>query len=68
MPNTNSEQNKAFELALGRILRMASRPSQPGDITEYERCRGIIMDLASPPAPDYTPNYARDSRKGAAGG
>lgn len=61
------EQKKAFELALGRIFRMGSRPSQPGDVEEYERCRAIIIDMAAEPAPDYTPNYARDRRNGAAG-
>lgn len=34
-------------LALGRIFRMGSRPTQPGDVEEYERCRAIIMDAAA---------------------
>ena len=37
------ELRKAAELALGRILRMAARPPQPGDVDEYYRCRGIIL-------------------------
>ncbi len=47
MATTNTataSDTKAIELALGRILRMASRPTQPGDNAEYERCRRIILD------------------------
>lgn len=58
--------NAAFELAFGRILRLASRPEQPGDVEEYERCRAIIMELADP-TPGYSPNIARDRGKGSAG-
>jgi hypothetical protein len=57
----------AVSLAIGRILRMASRPTQPGDIAEYERCRALILDLCEPVNPGYTPNYARDRLTGAAG-
>jgi hypothetical protein len=38
--------DQIINLAIGRIFRMASRPTQPGDIEEYERCKAIIMDLA----------------------
>lgn len=31
-------------LALGRILRLGSRPTQPGDVEEYDRCRAIILN------------------------
>lgn len=55
------------QLAIGRILRLASRPAQPGDVAEYERCRAIVLDAAEPVAPEYTPNYARDRLRGAAG-
>jgi len=56
------------ELALGRILRMASRPSRPGDVEEYERCRAIVLDAVGRDMPaDYAPNYARDRRRGAQG-
>lgn len=37
---------QASQLAFGRILRMAARPEQPGDVAEYERCRKIILDEA----------------------
>jgi hypothetical protein len=57
-----------MSLALGRIFRMMSRPTQPGDVEEYERCRAIVLDsLDEPIAPDSRPNYARDRLKGAAG-
>ena len=59
-------ERQTVNLALGRIFRMGSRPTQPGDIGEYERCRGIILDLCAPAA-DYAPNYARDRLKGAQG-
>ena len=54
-------------LALGRILRLSSRPFQEGDIEEYERCRAIIMAESPEPTPDHRPSYARDRMKGAAG-
>jgi hypothetical protein len=52
-------------LAFGRIFRLGSRPTQPGDVEEYERCRAIILDAVGESQPDYTPNYARDRSKGA---
>jgi hypothetical protein len=70
-------QQQTFELALGRILRMGSRPSQPGDIAEYERCRKIIMDVLDPIEPntwdflaakqDTAISYVRDRNRGAQG-
>ena len=35
---------KVIDLAIGRILRIASRPTQPGDVADYERCRNLILD------------------------
>ena len=32
------EGDQAVRLAMGRIFRMGSRPTQPGDMAEYERC------------------------------
>lgn len=75
------EENATVQLALGRIFRMASRPTQPGDVAEYERCRGVILDILDPvapkladgtvihwqSAPDERPNWARDRNKGAQG-
>jgi len=60
-------RNPEAELALGRILRLAARPSQPGDVAEYERCRAILLDALDPQLPDYTPNYVRDRLRGAEG-
>ena len=42
----NSADNATMQLALGRILRLASRPEQSGDIAEYERCRKLFLDAA----------------------
>ncbi len=65
----DDEAQRTVQLALGRILRMGARSSQPGDIAEYDRCRGSIMNIldASPGIADHAPNYARDHKKGAAG-
>ena len=54
-------------LALGRIFRMLSRPEQPGDIADYERCRAIILAQTEPAQPEWQPNYTRDRLKGAQG-
>lgn len=64
------------QLAIGRIFRIASRPEQPGDIAEYQRCRSIILDASEPQTAEFgfavvQPNtihdYARDRLKGAQG-
>ena len=57
------------QLALGRILRLASRPARPGDIADYERCRQLILDElgAENQPPDYAPNWASDRLSGAQG-
>lgn len=63
-------EGKMIELALGRILRLAATPAQPGDVEEYERCRALIMDELAPVGTvitDHRPNYARDRHGGAAG-
>lgn len=67
MTTMTKQDQKAVELALGRILRLGSRPTQPGDVEDYERCRAIILDLCQPILPGYSPNYARDRLCGAAG-
>lgn len=59
--------NVAVDLALGRIFRLMSRPEQPGDVAEYERCRALVLDeLGAAPA-GYVVSYARDRRLGAQG-
>lgn len=40
------EMPVAVQCALGRIFGMLARPSRPGDIVEYERCRAIVEDYA----------------------
>lgn len=60
-------EHSPIELAIGRLLRIASRPFQPGDHEEYDRCRAVIMDGATVPRPDYVPNYVRQRNSGAAG-
>lgn len=40
MDTTNTD---IIDLAIGRILSLGSRPTQDGDIEEYERCRAIIL-------------------------
>ena len=66
MPDT-SPDTATIALALGRIFRKASRPTQAGDIDEYERCRALILDRLPRSAADYAPNYARDRLNGAQG-
>lgn len=58
-----------IELALGRIFRLGSRPTQPGDVADYERCRRLILDHVEGHShlPDYSHDYARDRLKGAQG-
>lgn len=59
-------ERTAVNCAIGRIFRLASRPEQPGDAAEYERCRRVILDLVEAPK-DMTICYARDYGKGAQG-
>lgn len=60
-------------LAIGRIFRLASRPEQPGDIVEYERCRSIILNTLDPEMAIHHATTARqhdagrDRMKGAQG-
>lgn len=66
MAAMDNESRAVSNLAIGRIFRLASRPTQPGDIEEYERCRSLILNL-NDPVTSYEPNYARDRLKGASG-
>lgn len=65
----SQEDTKAVELALGRIFRLASRPEQPGDVADYERCRKVILDILDPSVTRWEPeiSWARDRNKGAQG-
>lgn len=64
---SGDEGRTAVTLALGRLFRLMSRPAQPGDVAEYERCRAVVMDNTEPTAAPWEPNYARDRRRGAQG-
>lgn len=64
---STAEKAQARRLVIGRLLRMMSRPSEPGDIDEYHRLRGILLDLAEAEPVDYAPNWVRDRLKGAQG-
>ena len=63
------EDRTLVNLAIGRIFRLAARPTQPGDVQEYLRCRDLIRDTLDPHNTyvDTRPNYIRDRLKGAAG-
>lgn len=37
------EDRRAVDMAIGRLFRMASRPSRPGDAEEYARIRSVAM-------------------------
>jgi hypothetical protein len=58
------------KLAIGRLFRMMSRPSQPGDVDMFYKCRSIILNAAEAggvSVDDYQPNWVRDRLKGAQG-
>ena len=50
MSKMDTKTAETVSLALGRIFRLMSRPNQPGDLAEYERCRILILDLLGEPA------------------
>lgn len=60
MKDLDSEQRAAVNCAFGRIFAMLSRPTEPGDVAEYERCRRVVLDIVEPPIPDYRPDWTRD--------
>lgn len=65
---TDQEATKHLvRCAIGRIFMMGSRPTEPGDVEEYERCRAIILDNVEEQPLGWTPNYARDRNSGAQG-
>lgn len=37
---------RTMDLAIGRLLRLMSRPEQPGDVETYYACRRAIYDAA----------------------
>jgi hypothetical protein len=68
MLTDETERRALVSLAIGRIFRLGSRPEQPGDAAEYQRCRSIVLDNAGPCPVDHSPNYARDYGRGAING
>lgn len=57
------EAEGVMRLAIGRLLRIASRPERPGDAEEFFRCRGAVLDAAvvleRSPAPEAEPFAVR---------
>jgi hypothetical protein len=52
--------------AIGRIFRLGSRPTQPGDVAAYEEARAVILGRSGDAVLPYVPDWARDRRRGAA--
>jgi hypothetical protein len=55
------------QMALGRLFRMMSRPSQSGDIAMFHRIQKIVMDAAGEQSPEYRPDYVAQRLQGAQG-
>jgi hypothetical protein len=66
-----NEARQLMQLAIGRILRLGSRPFQEGDIEQSEMARAAfyraIDALGIKPARDLRPNWVRDRLLGAQG-
>lgn len=62
----DERERMVLKLAVGRLLRMMSRPEQPGDVKAFYNCRAVVLDLLEP-QPEYRPSWARDRLKGAQG-
>lgn len=45
---SEEEVSRLMNAAIGRLLRLGSRPAQPGDEMEYEALRAAVMDRALP--------------------
>ncbi len=67
----DAEADATMRLALGRILRLLSRPFEPGDVAQYENARSAFYAAhdasGRPETGDNRPNWARDRLRGAAG-
>ncbi len=44
---TEREARTAAELAIGRILRLGSRPFQEGDIELFDEARAVLLEAAA---------------------
>lgn len=43
---TTTDLKTIIKMAIGRVLRMGSRPTQTGDVEQYDRCRWIAITAA----------------------
>lgn len=61
----------AMGAALGRIFRLASRPTQPGDVQQYEEARRVALvaadQLGISREPEFRNCWQRDRLCGAQG-
>lgn len=65
MNNFDNEQQarEAAALAFGRILRLGSRPTQPGDVAQYENARAVVIaacEYLGIDGTDTRHNYIKD--------
>ena len=60
-------ERRFVKCAIGRLFSIMSRPYQPGDEEEYEKCRRVVTELCDEPSDDFQVCYVRDRLKGAAG-
>lgn len=64
----DAERQATRRLAIGRILRLASRSVEPGDVAAYEDVRSAFLaTFEAVPAVEHVHNYARDRNRGAQG-
>lgn len=65
------EARCTLTLAIGRVLRLLSRPEQPGDVVAYHEARAAALDAAEslgrPTSAEYRPSWAQDRLRGAVG-
>lgn len=65
-----NDDQRVLTLAIGRLLRLMSRPEQPGDIEQYRMARSAALDAADRLAldtADRRPNYIAQRYSGAQG-
>lgn len=72
MTMTQAEAELAMRLAIGRLLRLGSRPAQPGDAAQFHALRHVVFEAAEALGrpTDYGPHphdYAAHHGRGAAG-
>lgn len=57
---TEAECMHVIELAIGRMLRLGSRPAQPGDEEALDAVIGVVMQQVMPRLRELGSAYARD--------